>query len=497
MSHLPLLIPLSLLLPALVIPLVGFWRSNLTPAVASLGAGLSFAFAVFGLLAVLSQGELRYQLGGWPPPIGIEYVLDALSAFMAALITGIGLVALIHARRSLLREVPDRIVPFYALALLLLAGLTGIVVTGDLFNLYVFLEIASLSAYALMAVGDERAPVSAFRYLILGSIGGSFYLLGVGFIYFTTGSLNMSDVAQRLPGLYESRSTIAAATFMVVGLSLKMALFPLHLWLPDAYTYAPSAASALIAPIMTKVAAYGLIRLFLTVFEPTYLRDMLPVASIIGWLAAAGVLFGSVMAIAQSDFRRMLAYSSVSQIAYVGVGIGLANPLGLIGALLHILNHAFMKGCLFLVAGSIRFRTGISDIPAFAGLGRTMPWTMAGFSLAALSMVGVPPTAGFFSKWYLVLAGIDASNWTAVAVILASTLLNAVYFFRILEKLYLVPPHGGAAQVKAREVPFEMLGPVLFLAAGLLFLGLANAVIVDEVLEPIVASLYNLESQGL
>ena len=491
MSHLPLLIPLSLLLSALVIPLVGFWRGNLVPAVASLGAGLSFAFAIFGLFAVHSQGELRYQLGGWPPPIGIEYMLDGLSGFMAVLITGIGLVVLIHARCSILREVPDRIVPFYALALLLLAGLTGIVVTGDLFNLYVFLEIASLSAYALMAVGEERAPMAAFRYLILGSIGGSFYLLGVGFIYFSTGSLNMADVAQRLPELYASRAVVAAVTFMVIGFSLKMALFPLHLWLPDAYTYAPSAALALIAPIMTKVAAYGLIRLFLTVFGPTYLRDMLPVTSIIAWLAVAGILFGSVMAIAQRDFRRMLAYSSVSQIAYVALGVGLANPLGLIGALLHILNHAFMKGCLFLVAGSIRFRTGISDISAFTGLGRTMPWTMAGFSLAALSMVGVPPTAGFFSKWYLVLAGIEAGNWIGVAVILASSLLNAVYFFRILEKVYTAPPRDNAG-LTAHEAPLEMLVPVLFLAAGVLFLGLANAVIVNEMLEPIAASLYDL-----
>lgn len=492
MSPLPLLIPVSLLFSALIVPLAGFWQRHLAHAIASAGALLAFIFATLGLFAVVSQGDLRYHLGGWPPPIGIEVVLDPLAAFMATLITGMGLVVMIYARPSLLQEVPDRIVPLYALALLLLTGLTGIVVTGDLFNLYVFLEIASLSAYALMAVGDQRAPVAAFRYLILGSLGGSFYLLGVGFLYFSTGSLNMADVAQRLPDLYGSRSVIAAATFMVMGLGLKMALFPLHLWLPDAYTYAPSTVSALIAPVMTKVAAYGLLRLFLTVFQPTYLRDVLPVCSVIGWLAAAGILFGSLWAMAQNDYRRMLAYSSVSQIAHVALGIGLANPSGLIGALLHILNHAFMKGCLFLVAGSVRFRTGIWEIPRFAGLGKAMPWTMAGFSVAALSMVGVPPTAGFFSKWYLVLGGIDAGNWVWVAIILISSLLNAVYFFRILEKVYTAPPQGNGAHPKAKEAPWEMLAPTLFLAVGILILGLANAFIVEQVLVLIVDPLYEL-----
>lgn len=491
MTHIPLLIPFSLLLPALIIPLFGLWRQSLAYPIAVLGTALSLSFASFGLFTVLSEGELHYHLGGWPPPIGIEYVLDPLSAFMATLVTCIGLIVIVYSRRSVLDEVPERVVPLYALALLLLAGLTGIVVTGDLFNLYVFLEIASLSAYALMAIGDERAPVAAFRYLILGSIGGTFYLLGVGFIYFSTGSLNMADVAQRLPDLYESRSIVAAVTFIVIGLGLKMALFPLHLWLPDAYTYASSAVTGLIAPIMTKVAAYALIRMLLTVFQPTYLRDLLPVTSVIGWLAAAGIIVGSIMAIAQTDFRRMLAYSSVSQIAYVGLGIGLANPLGLIGALLHILNHAFMKACLFLVAGAIRYRTSLWEIPRFAGLGRRMPWTMAAFTVAALSMVGVPPTAGFFSKWYLVLGGIDAGNWVFVAVILASSLLNAVYFFRVLEKIYMAPPSAEAAHSAPSESPLEMLIPMLLLAMGVLFLGLINTVVVNEVLELIVAPLYD------
>lgn len=490
MSHLPVLIPITLLLSAFLIPLAGYVKRDFAFAIASVGAVLAFAFSLAGLLMVLSQGEIRYHLGGWAPPIGIEYVLDALSAFMAAVVTLIGLVVLIYSRRSVLHEVPLRVVPLYALAMLLLAGLVGIIVTGDLFNLFVFLEISSLSAYALMAIGDDRAPVASFRYLILGSIAGSFYVLGVGFLYFSTGSLNMADVAQRLPALYQSRAVAAAAIFIFIALGLKMALFPLHLWLPDVYTYAPSAVTALIAPIMTKVSAYVLIRMLLTVFQPAYLRDLLPMTSIIGWLAAAGVLYGSVMAIAQNDFRRMLAYSSISQIGYIGIGIGLANPLGLIGALLHILNHAFMKACLFLVAGSIRFRTGRWKVSSFAGLGRKMPWTMAAFTVSALSMVGIPPAAGFFSKWYLLLGSIDAGNWFLVAVILASSLLTAVYFIRVLEQIYASHANEESAPMKASDPPPSMLLPTLLLGAGLLILGLFNSAIVTHILNIVVLPLH-------
>ena len=489
MNHLPVLIPVTLLFSAFLIPLAGFFKRDLAFAIALIGAFLSFVFSASGLWVVTSRGDLRYHLGGWAPPIGIEYALDALSAFMATVVTLVGTLVLLYSRRSILKEVPDRFVPMYALAMLLLAGLCGIIVTADLFNLFVFLEIASLSAYALMAVGDERGPVASFRYLILGSIAGSFYVLGVGFLYFSTGSLNMADVAQRLPDLYDSRAVVAAAALIFIALGLKMALFPLHLWLPDVYTYAPSAVTGLIAPLMTKVAAYAVIRMFLTVFQPHYLRDMLPVTSVIAWLGAAGILYGSIMAIAQSDFRRMLAYSSVSQIGYIGLGIGLANPLGLIGALLHILNHAFMKACLFLVAGSIRFRTGRWKVSSFAGLGREMPWTMAAFTVSALSMVGIPPAAGFFSKWYLLLGSIDSGNRIFVATILLSSLLTAVYFFRMLEQVYAVHPKEESVSKNASDPPVSMLLPTVILGAGVLVLGLLNSVIVSRVLEPVVAPL--------
>jgi len=487
LNQLPVLIPVSLLLFSFIVFLAGLLRKNLTFPLTVLGVLASFVFSILGLVQVLRYGTQHYYIGGWVPPIGIEYVLDHLSAFMAVIVTFIGLISVVYSRRSFLQEVPERIVPLYALVLLLLAGLTGIIVSGDLFNLFVFLEIASLTAYALIAVGGKKAPIAAFRYAILGTLGACFYLLGVGFIYFATGSLNMADVAHILPEVSDANTIIAAVALIVIGIGLKMALFPLHVWLPDAYTYAPSAVTALIAPIMTKVGAYVLIRMLLSVFSPDYLTDALPVTVIIGWLGAIGVMVASVMAIAQRDFRRMLAYSSVAQIGYIALGIGMANPLGLIGALLHILNHAFMKGCLFQVAGGIRYRTGLWEISRFAGLGRRMPWTMGAFTVAALSMIGIPPTCGFFSKWYLVLGGVDAGNWVFVAVIVFSSLLNAVYFFRVLERVYLSPPSGDASVEQAKEPPKLMLSPTLILGAGIMILGLASIVIVNNVLEPAVS----------
>jgi multicomponent Na+:H+ antiporter subunit D len=299
----------------------------------------------------------------------------------------------------------------------------------------------------------------------------------------------MADAAQLLPALYSSPTVVAAAALIVIGMGIKLALFPLHVWLPDAHSYAPPVIAAILAAVQIEVAGYVIVRMMLTVFRPEYFIEILPITSAIGWVAAAGIIFGSLMAIAQKDFKRMLAYSTVAQVAYVGLGIGLANPLGLIGGLLHILNHAFMKSCLFLIAGGIRFQTGLHEVSQFAGLGRKMPLMMTAFTVAALSMVGIPPTCGFFSKWYLILGSVEAGNWVFVAVILTSSLLTAVYFFRILEKLFAAPPNDDEAVTKATEPSPKIVVPILVLAIGILVLGLINALIVTRVLWPVVALL--------
>lgn len=490
MSQIPVLIPTSLLLTALLAILAGLRDPKWGHRVSLLGAVVALVLSVAGLQAVAGGGDtLRYAMGNWIPPIGIEFVLDSLAAYMTTLITFIGVLVLVFAPRSLAFETPGKEAFAYPAMVLLVAGLAGMSLTGDIFNLYVFLEIAALAAYALLAIGDRGAPIAVFRYLLIGAVGGGFYLIGVAFLYFSAGTLNMADLYVRLPELVESRAVVAAAVFMVVGLGVKMALFPMHFWLPDVYTNAPSAVAGLIAPIMTKVAAYAIIRIFLDVFPPGFFTEAVPLASTIGWLSAGGIIFGSVMAVAQQDFRRMLAYSSVGQISYVGLGIGLANPVGMIGGLLHILNHALMKACLFLIGGAVRYRAGVTRIPLMKGIGHAMPWTMAAFVVAALSMVGIPPTAGFFSKWYLLLGTLEAGNWWWFAIIIVSSLLTAVYFFRMVEMLFRAPDEGEEVGVAEGEAPPSMLFPILILGAAILIAGFMNVVIVNALLERVVAPL--------
>ncbi len=491
-SQYSVLVPVIFLLSALLIPLLGAIRQSLAQLTATFVSALALYFSVAGLHEVLIHGPISYHVAGWMPPIGIEFVLDPLAAFFCVLLSGVTLLVMIYGKVSVPFETPIKEIPFYSLSMLLLGGLTGMVMTGDLFNLFVFLEIAAVAGYALVAIGDRRAPIAAFRYLILGTIGTAFYLLGVAFLFISTGTLNMADMSRMLPLVQDTTPVILGLVLIILGIGLKMALFPMHIWMPDAYTYASSTAAALSAAIGTKVAAYVLLRIMFFMVEPDFLRNDLHLIQIVGFLGAAGVIWGSVMAICQKEMKRVLAYSSVAQVGYIALGIGLASPLGFIGAVLHALNHACMKACLFFVSGNLRLRQGHSFIPNMTNsLRSSMPWTSAAFALAAISMIGLPPTAGFFSKWYLVLGAIEQSHWIFLVVLLASTLLNAVYFFRVLERMYLKPQEAGAVDASTQniprnEAPASMLVPTLVFAAGLLVLGLANAWIVTNVIVPMI-----------
>lgn len=498
-NNAPVLIPLLFLAMAMVLPLVAMKRRGLAWWVATATALGAMLLSVYNLLMILERGKaIHYHMGNWAPPIGIEYVLDHLSAFVMLIINTVAFLVLIHAKRMVPHEMPGKELPYFTAVMLMLCGFNGIVITGDLFNLYVFLEISSLSLYGLLAVGEKKSPVAAFRYLIMGAIAASFYLMGVGFLYMKTGSLNMADVKAILPTILNQPQVLIALALMVLGMGIKMALFPLHGWLPDAYTYAPTTSSAIIAPTGTKVAAYVLLRVMFFVFGVSYVSKILPVAQLITWLAAIGIIYGSIMAIAQSEMKRMLAYSSVAQVGYIALGIGLANPFGLIGAVLHILNHAFMKAGLFLVAGNLRFKLGHSNIFKLDNsVRKKMPWTMAAFTVGALSMVGLPPLAGFFSKWFLIRGAYNSPYWTGwvfIGVIFLSSLLNAVYFFRIIERVYMKPLKGNpepseseeAVEPKRDEVSGSMLIPTLVMAVGLIVLGILNAFIVNGIIKYII-----------
>lgn len=486
-SPFPILIIIAPLISSFLIPLLGWWRKEFCYPLMIVALSISVISSIAVLDRVIGNGVIHYYLGNWDPPWGIEYVIDHLNAFVAVIVSGISLIVGISSKKLVEKELPKKISYFYCMFLLQVTGLLGIVVTGDMFNLYVFLEIASLAGYALIAIGEDGAPFASFNYMIYGTIGACFYLLSVGYLYIATGSLNMADLSRLLPNLYHSRVVLMAFAFFIVGVSIKAALFPLHVWLPDAYTYAPSAVSSLIAPLTTKVGAYVLIRIMYTVFHPYFSMELIPAATILSWVAACAILFGCIMALGQTDLKRMLAYVLIAEVGYIVLGAGLGNRTALTGAILHILNDALMMAALFLVAGAIAFKSGNRNIHHFKNLNRKMPLTMAAFTIAALSVVGIPPTCGFFSKWYLVLGAIEAKGWFFVGVLLLSSLLSAILFFRVLEKAYFKPlsdtPHRSDEEIAMEEAPLSLLIPILVVTAGILVFGFLSGRIVSSVIQ--------------
>jgi len=485
----PTLFIICPLVTSFLIFLSGWWyRQSAFPlAVAALAVCLAIAAGL--LKVVLGQGPLAYWLGGWQPPYGIEYRIDHLNAIMLVLVALLGLLAAIHARRSILQELPEKEAFFWGLYILMVTGLLGICITGDLFNLFVMLEVASLAGYALIAIGSRGALFASFRYLIMGTLGACFYLLGAGHLYLATGSLNMADLAGILPQVYHSRAVLAGFTFIMIGLGIKMALFPLHAWLPDAYSRAPAAVSAAVAPLMTKVMAYAAIRIMFTVFKPEFAISLLQISGPLVWLGSAAIIFGAVMALSQSDFRRMLSYVLIAEMGYIVGGIGVASAIALQGVIFHILNDALMVASLFMVAGQVRHQTGGNGINDFRGFFRTMPMTAFTFTVGALAVIGVPPACGFFSKWYLLLGGIQANHWVFVAALLICTLINVALFFRIFDKgLYSRSPgnhlkdNTAVPKQDSGKVPLSMLIPASVLAVLILLVGVFNQVIMDTVI---------------
>lgn len=480
---------LTPLLTSFVIPILGYWRKKWCYPLVPGAVLISLICAVRTLVALRSESPVRYFFGGWNPPWGIIYEVDYLNGFISVLVCFLFLLSAIASKKSIEQELPFKEVPFYALFLLLFTGLLGIVVTGDIFNLYVFLEVASLTAYALIAMGRGDAIYFSFRYLIMGTVGASLYLLGVGYIYIVTGSLNMGDLSRLLPDLFQSKSVLIGFAFLLLGLALKMALFPMHLWLPDAYVAAPSAVTTIIGPIMTKVMAYALIRMVFTVFGFGYVDKIVNATDLMTWFGTAAILFGAVSALSQNDFKKMVCYVLIAEIGYIIGGIGVADASAIKGSLFHLLNDALMIASMFWTAMMVRYQTGGHALENFIGLFRKMPFTGILFMTGAFAIIGVPPTCGFFSKWYLLTGGINTGHWEFVMALLLSTLINIALFFRILDKAIFVhtvlpDPEGREFKIQPSmdEAPLSMTIPGLTIAVAILFLGIFNQTIIHEII---------------
>lgn len=468
-QHLSLLL---VMVPLAAAPLVAVLpRGRLPWVLTFIVSSTCLIFASMQLTTVLQSGVISYELGGWAPPWGIEYRIDAVNAFFALLVSLIAAVTLPYALLSAESEIDEQQIPlFYSAFLLCFAGLLGITQTGDIFNVFVFLEISSLSSYALISMGKQRqALTSAYQYLIMGTIGATFYLIGVGLLYSQTGTLNMADMATLLPNVTELRTVHTGFAFILIGIALKLALFPLHLWLPNAYTYAPSVVTVFLAATATKVAVYVMLRILFTVFPNGFVAAT-PTGDLFIVLGISGVIIASVYAVYQTNIKRLLAYSSVAQIGYMALGIGFASVSGLTATLVHLFNHALMKGALFMAVGAIIYRLGACSMDNIHGLGKQMPWTFAAIIIAGLSLVGVPGTAGFISKWYLVSAAIEQQAWLSVIAILIGSLLAVIYIGKIIEALYFKPVTESNHNVK--EAPMFLLFPTWMLVIANVYFGL-------------------------
>ena len=469
-EHLP---ALQVVIPLLCAPICMLVRyRDWSWIVALFGSWASLAIAWVLLQQVIATGTISYHMGNWAPPLGIEYRIDLVNAFVLLIVSAIAAVVTPYARESLRTEFgSNRIYMFYTAYMLCLCGLLGVTITGDAFNLFVFLEISSLSSYVLIAMGrDRRALTAAYQYLVLGTIGATFIVIGIGLLYAETGTLNMVDLAKRLADQPLSRTIGASFGFLVVGISLKLALFPLHLWLPNAYTYAPSVVSAFLAATATKVAVYVLLRFLFTVFDVELSFGFMPLDTILFVLAVIAMFAASAVAIFQTNLKRMLAYSSVAQIGYIILGISFANVNGLAAGILHLFNHALIKGGMFLALGCIFYRLATVNINDMAGIGRRMPWTMGAFVVGGLGLIGVPLTVGFISKWYLVLGALERDWWLAAALVLLSSLLAVVYVWRVIEVAYLKPVPENASKIE--DAPPAMLIPTWLLIGASIYYGI-------------------------
>jgi multicomponent Na+:H+ antiporter subunit D len=472
------LLPLSVVLPitAGVLTPVLFHRGQPASWWWAITAGALSLATTLGLSNQVLDGELlRYPLGGWPAPYGIELVFDGFGVLMGSAAGLLTLLILVASRGYVRAELaPNRRGLFLGLVLINLGGMNGFLAASDLFNLFVFMEIFSISAYALVALA--RGPVAALaalKYLIVGAVSSMLVLLAVALLHAQTGSLSMSDIAARLPAADAPAAAGLAMGCLVVGFLVKAAIFPLHFWLPDAHASAPSPVSALLSGLVVKMGIIGLIRTRM-LFAEANVVSLIPLDLLLIWLGVAAILTGAVLAAIQRELKLMLAYSTVTNIGYIALGLGLTTSAAVSGALVHMAFHALIKTGLFLAAGALLLSTGLSRTDDLRGLGQRMPVSSAALTLGLLAVAGLPPTAGFVGKWQIALGALEAGQAWLITVVLAGALLTLVWVIRILNSLYFRPPARSEVLI-AVEAPPTLRLTALLLGSIAMLGGLAGA----------------------
>ena len=441
--------------------------------------------------------------------VGIELVGDALSGLVVVLIAAVALGVLAYSRHA-----GPRGTVFYTVYLIMTGGLMGVALTGDLFNLFVFLEIVGLATYALVATGrGAGSAVASLKYLVVGTTGASMYLIGVGYVFLETGALNMVDVSRSLAGeppwfegsLYTEPLVVAGFGFITVGLATKSAIFPLHTWQPDAYAEAPDAVTVYISALASTSSAYAFARITWMVFTPDFFAVNQRLLEAVLVLACVSVVVGSSLAAMQRRVKRVFAYSSVAQFGLIFAAICVAvhpaagetaTQFAVYGTGIHLVGHAVIKSGLFAAAGSLAAGEDARTLSEYAGLAARRPFVSGALAVLGLSLVGVPPSVGFVGKWYIGVGAVGAQLWPVVAVIFASTVLSLLYTAQLLEKLYFsadvsVPSRDTVVADGGRSLSYGMAGvgvAAAVLAVSLGFVGADLAALLDPVWKAVVDS---------
>jgi multicomponent Na+:H+ antiporter subunit D len=429
-SQLPILLFLVPFVTAVAMPILCAKRRSWCQPLTTGAVSIMVVLSIINLRVVLSEGPIEYAFGGWTAPLGIAWLDDPLAAIIALTMSAVALLSLIYGRLVVPSNL-ERSVPYYTLVLLFISALIGVVFAADLFNVFVFLEVAALTGYALVGAGGGKALVYAFRYLLLGSFGATLYLLGVSYLYAATGTLNMADLATRLPELMTSTAVVGGLIFVFLGLSIKMALIPLHGWLPGAYANAPQSVAPLLASTITKVSLVAWVRIEYSLIAPGVEVSHVPVLVLLEDIGVLAAVIGGALALVQTDIKRMFAYGGIGHIGLILVGVSLGNSTALGGGLFYLLNDALMQATLFMIAGAVLHYHGAHSLDDLKGVGSRSPWLTGALVVVAVSMVGLPPSGGFFGKWNIVLGALEAQHYLAVFAVLASTLLTLGYFLRL------------------------------------------------------------------
>ncbi|MDB2583329.1 monovalent cation/H+ antiporter subunit D family protein [Alphaproteobacteria bacterium] len=481
-KNLPILVVLTPLMMSLIVVLIS--NNFLSWLLTLFTTLITLIFSLLLYQEVYLHTAISYALGNWVPPLGIEYLIDKVSIIPIIIIALISFLATFFASKIMPAEINNSsISKVYSLWLLAIAGLIGLVTTGDAFNLFVFLEISSLASVALVAMGgqkDKQALVAAYNYLILGAIGATFYVIGVGLLYGITGTLNLADLSNRIAEISDNKALIAGFGFMVIGIMLKAAVFPLHIWLPRAYAYAPSAVSVLLAATATKASLYILARILFSVFDISDNLVTYTLQYIILPLSILAMFAGTIMAIYEKDIKRLLAHSSIAQIGYITLAFAIGTKASVAAGFIHLFNHALIKGALFMAITSMGFyinkRITINNL---SGLGRAMPITFVCFVICSLSLAGIPLTAGFISKLYIIKASISADGIWIAFLILASSALSVVYLWKMIEALWF---HESPKEPNIKEKP-EIYIALLMITFLNIYFGLDASIVVNSSFE--------------